>query len=116
MLPATAQQTAKMHENGYTASNGYVPDAATAVKIAEAVLVLVYGEQKIVSERPFTATLKGNFWTVEVLRYALLRRWETRIVFGWHRDGEIVERRCSYPLHGSLQVGWRAVNWRKIAN
>ena len=66
MLPATAQQTAKMHENGYTASNGYVPDAATAVKIAGAVLVPVYGERQIVSERPFTATLKGNVWTVEV--------------------------------------------------
>lgn len=64
MLPATAQQPAKIHKNGYPPLNGYVPDAATAVKIAEAVLVPVYGEEKIISERPFKATLKGNVWTV----------------------------------------------------
>ena len=64
MLPATAQQTSKVHKNGYMPSSGYVPDAATAVKIAEAVLVPVYGEQRIVSERPFKATMEGNVWTV----------------------------------------------------
>jgi hypothetical protein len=69
MLPATAQQTAKTHRNKYTPSHSYVPDAATAVKIAEAVLVPVYGEQKIVSERPFTAILEGSVWTVEGTLY-----------------------------------------------
>jgi hypothetical protein len=43
---------------------GYVPDSATAVKIAEAVLIPVYGEKQIESERPFTAKLKDNVWTV----------------------------------------------------
>jgi hypothetical protein len=43
---------------------GYVPDSATAVKIAEAVLIPVYGETQIESERPFTAKLKDNVWTV----------------------------------------------------
>ena len=69
LLPATAEQTAKMPKNGYTPSNGYVPDAATAVKVAEAVLIPVYGEQKIVSERPFTATLERDVWTVEGTLY-----------------------------------------------
>jgi hypothetical protein len=43
---------------------GYVPDEATAVKVAEAVLVPIYGEQHIISERPFTAVLYGDIWTV----------------------------------------------------
>jgi hypothetical protein len=37
----------------------------TATKIAEAVLVPVYGEKQIASERPFRATLQGDVWTVE---------------------------------------------------
>ena len=49
----------------YRPKSGYVPDSATAVKIAEAVLVPVYGEKQVVSERPFTATLKKNVWTIE---------------------------------------------------
>jgi NTF2 fold immunity protein len=49
---------------GYRPSNGFVPDEATAVKIAEAVLIPVYGKKMIESERPFTATLKKGVWTV----------------------------------------------------
>jgi hypothetical protein len=41
-----------------------VPDAATAVRIAEAVLVPVYGKKQIESEEPFTAKLKDDVWTV----------------------------------------------------
>ena len=32
--------------------NGYVPNAETAVKIAEAVLIPIYGEKQVVAERP----------------------------------------------------------------
>jgi NTF2 fold immunity protein len=46
-------------------ARSYVPDATTAVKIAEAVLIPVYGEKQIASERPFHATLKEEVWTVE---------------------------------------------------
>ena len=49
---------------GYKPRDGYVPDSRTAVKIAEAVLIPVYGEKQIESERPFEATLKDNVWTV----------------------------------------------------
>jgi hypothetical protein len=41
-----------------------VPDSATAVKIAEAALLPVYGKKKIDSEGPFTAQLKNDVWTV----------------------------------------------------
>jgi NTF2 fold immunity protein len=44
--------------------DGYVPNAETAVKIAEAVLVPVYGEKQIASERPFKAVLQADVWTV----------------------------------------------------
>jgi hypothetical protein len=43
---------------------GYVPDAATAVKIAEAVLSPIFGEKQIENERPFRATLRDDVWTV----------------------------------------------------
>jgi NTF2 fold immunity protein len=49
---------------GYKPPSGYVPDSATAVKVAEAVLEPVYGKKQIESERPFTAELKGDIWSV----------------------------------------------------
>ena len=48
----------------YTPKSGYVPDSKTAVKIAEAVLIPVYGERQIASEKPFTAELRDNVWTI----------------------------------------------------
>jgi len=42
-----------------------VPDQKTAVRIAEAVLIPVYGEKHIISERPFTARLEGERWVVK---------------------------------------------------
>jgi hypothetical protein len=45
--------------------NGFVPDERTAVRIAEAVLSPIYGEETIVHERPFHATLNNGVWTVE---------------------------------------------------
>ena|SRR5437867_902976 len=49
---------------GYKPGAGYVPDSGTAVKIAEAVLIPVYGEKKVRSEEPFAAHLEGDVWTV----------------------------------------------------
>lgn len=44
---------------------GFVPTAETAVKVGEAVLMPVYGEKKILDERPFKAMLRGDVWTVQ---------------------------------------------------
>ena len=52
-------------QRGYVPPNGFVPDAATAAAVAEAVLIPVYGQRDIASERPFTARLRGEVWTVE---------------------------------------------------
>jgi hypothetical protein len=49
---------------GNKPEQGYVPNSETAVQIAEAVLVPVYGRQKIESEKPFNAELKDGVWTV----------------------------------------------------
>ena len=44
---------------------GYVPDNATAVQIAQIIFVRVYGE-KVLEKKPFAATLKnGTIWIVE---------------------------------------------------
>jgi hypothetical protein len=44
--------------------DGFVPNAETAVKIAEAVLIPVYGEKQILAERPFNVVRKGDVWIV----------------------------------------------------
>lgn len=49
---------------GFIPEKGFVPDADTAVKIAMAVLMPIYGEQVILSERPFTTSLSNDVWTV----------------------------------------------------
>lgn len=44
--------------------DGIVPDAKTALKIAEAVLVPIYGEDQVASERPFRAELVDGLWVI----------------------------------------------------
>lgn len=49
----------------YMPPGGYVPDAATAIKIAVAVWEPIYGRDHIAQKKPFHATLKEGIWTVE---------------------------------------------------
>lgn len=44
---------------------GYVPDAVTAIKIAEAVWIPIYGEETLKDEKPFTARLVNGVWIVQ---------------------------------------------------
>ena len=50
--------------NAYNPQNGFVPDEITAIKIAEAILTAVYGEQKVNEQRPFSADSFMDIWTV----------------------------------------------------
>jgi hypothetical protein len=50
--------------HSYVPPNGFVPDAMTAIRIAEAVLIPVYGQETIATEKPLVATLDGNVWTI----------------------------------------------------
>jgi hypothetical protein len=51
-------------EATYVPKQGFVPDQTTAVRIAEAVLVPIYGDQ-ILKQRPFNANLSGDRWIIE---------------------------------------------------
>jgi hypothetical protein len=44
--------------------NGFVPDAQTAMKIAEAVWLPIYGE-RIYAQRPYRVTKDGENWVVQ---------------------------------------------------
>jgi hypothetical protein len=48
----------------YKPKVGYVPNAETAIKIAVAVWIPIYGKEQIESEKPYIATLKSGVWTV----------------------------------------------------
>ena len=58
---AGAQATPK---HSYVPHDGFVPDSSTAVRIAEAVWIPIYGESQIATERPFRTRLKKGVWTV----------------------------------------------------
>jgi hypothetical protein len=45
-------------------ATGVVPDAETAKSIAQAVAIPIWGKDKVTSELPLRAGLKGNVWTV----------------------------------------------------
>jgi hypothetical protein len=49
----------------YHPKAGFVPDETTAVRIAEAVLIPIYGQKQIESERPFSGKREGDVWKVE---------------------------------------------------
>jgi hypothetical protein len=61
---AYSQELQETKELSVKPKDGFVPNAETAVKIAEAVLIPVYGEKKINEERPFKATRQGDIWRV----------------------------------------------------
>lgn len=48
----------------YIPPDGFVPDGQTAMRIAEAVWIPIYGERKIQEEKPYVATLKDGIWIV----------------------------------------------------
>ncbi len=53
---------------GVTAENpppgGFVPNEETAIRIAVAVWIPIYGEAKIKEQAPYEATLNGDEWIV----------------------------------------------------
>jgi hypothetical protein len=50
---------------GYEPAEGFVPDADTAAKITEIILVRIYGETQTNLEKPLKATLRGDVWIVK---------------------------------------------------
>jgi hypothetical protein len=50
--------------HNYTPTDGYVPDAPTAVDVGRVILEKIYGKENISRQLPLTATLKSGIWTV----------------------------------------------------
>jgi hypothetical protein len=46
------------------AEAGYVPDAVTAARVAEAICIPIFGAEKVESEKPLKAVLVGEKWVV----------------------------------------------------
>jgi hypothetical protein len=51
--------------HSYVPPNGFVPDSITAIRVAEAVLIPVYGAEQIEREKPLSAKLQTGVWTIE---------------------------------------------------
>ena len=51
-------------EHNYFPEKGCVPDSATAIKIALAILTPIYGKETIDFEQPFHAVLNDSVWVV----------------------------------------------------
>lgn len=64
MVPSFQLCRAEEKIHNFLPTEGYVPNEATAVRIAEAVWLPIYGEA-VLKEKPFHATLADEIWTVE---------------------------------------------------
>jgi hypothetical protein len=60
----TIMTSSASEKPSYKPKDGFVPDKETAICIAEAVWIPIYGKVKIESEKPFEATLTKGVWTV----------------------------------------------------
>lgn len=49
----------------FVPKDGFIPDQETAIRVAEAVWIPIYGKEQIESEKPFKAMLTKGVWTVE---------------------------------------------------
>ena len=64
LLGAICTFSRDAQKSSYKPKNGFVPDSRTATRVAEAILSPIYGEERVAVERPFSAELEGNTWTV----------------------------------------------------
>lgn len=51
-------------KSSHIPARGFVPDEATAVAIAEAILVAIYGQESIDRQKPFLVGLDNDVWTI----------------------------------------------------
>lgn len=56
--------TACVGKPGFSPQAALVPDAKTAIAVAVAIWVPIYGKEKIESEQPYNAELHQDNWTV----------------------------------------------------
>ena len=64
---------------GFKPEKGYVPDAKTAIAIAVAAWIPIYGKKHIDGEKPYNAELKDGIWRVTgTLEKPKLGAWRRR--------------------------------------
>ena len=51
-------------KHNYKPQQGYIPDEKTAISIAVAVWIPIYGKEQIEKEKPYTAVLKNGVWYI----------------------------------------------------
>jgi hypothetical protein len=49
----------------YMPENGFVPTEQVAAKVAEVILIPIYGEENIKNQKPFTVSLVDDVWVVK---------------------------------------------------
>lgn len=54
----------EIKKHNYKPKQGYVPNKATAIKIAVAVWIPIYGKKHIKGEKPYNTILKNGVWHV----------------------------------------------------
>ncbi|MBB3121583.1 NTF2 fold immunity protein [Pseudoduganella violacea] len=52
-------------KGGFFPKDGFVSNEETAIAIAVAILIPIYGKKNIDAQKPFSAKLKGNTWVVQ---------------------------------------------------
>jgi hypothetical protein len=62
---AVALLAADSQKHNYKPKEGYVSDEPTAIKIAVAVWIPIYGKKQIEGEKPYHAALSNGVWFVE---------------------------------------------------
>lgn len=56
---------AEMMQPGFEPKQGFVPDEETAIAIAEAVLVPIYGKEQVDGQKPFSVRLTDGVWLIQ---------------------------------------------------
>ncbi|RYH15831.1 MAG: hypothetical protein EON54_28515 [Alcaligenaceae bacterium] len=57
--------TAGRDTQSFTPKEGFLPDEATAIAVAEIILIKIYGVNAIKEQRPFSANLNGEIWDIK---------------------------------------------------
>lgn len=58
-------KSGRLPNDGVRPKEGFVPDGATAISVAVAVLGPIYGVDEIEKQKPFSAALSGGVWVVQ---------------------------------------------------
>ncbi|WP_081026139.1 YbbC/YhhH family protein [Ralstonia solanacearum] len=54
----------KINGSSHLPENGVIPDEQTAKKVAEAILIPIYGQEAIEKQKPFRVVLLGDIWVI----------------------------------------------------